>query len=521
MYSYPQYPVEERDPLISGYGGGYPSRYSPAMPYGSPYGMVDMDPMLSSPPAATFYSDTGVDMDPMLSRPLQDDWYPGGYDMYNPYDLPPPTFPTLMPPGHREMHIDEFLRAVGSKSARNLPKKREVLVLPAGDAEPIQDPKELDRPPSEPGYKSPYTHRNYQAPLVPDNKSLTPLNQISLMSNQWKQSSGGHPIGSERKKQKRVNTVQAMYKEYATANSRAGKDSKDRGLFGSLAGQLLGGFLDRLMQGGSGPSNAPPLLPPGPIAEWTPITGTRRALLIGINYTGQKGQLRGCANDVKQIAAFLKGRGFDSIQMLVDDGSGQGIPPTKTNILAGFRWLLNGARGGDSLFWHYSGHGSTQRDRNNDEWDTKDETICPLDYAKAGMLVDDEIYDALVKPLPMGCRLTALMDCCHSGTGMDLPYIKQAKAGSGLQCEYRDLNVLGDAILYSGCKDTQTSADVMVGDQGYGAMTNAFLKAMSQNEMQSYESLLASIRNILHGKYTQIPQLSMSKNLNLAVPFQV
>ena len=57
--------------------------------------------------------------------------------------------------------------------------------------------------------------------------------------------------------------------------------------------------------------------------------------------------------------------------------------------------------------------------------------------------------------------------------------------------------------------------------QGYGAMTNAFLKAMSQNEMQSYESLLASIRNILHGKYTQIPQLSMSKNLNLAVPFQV
>ena len=87
-----------------------------------------------------------------------------------------------------------------------------MLVLPAGDAEPIQDPKELDRPPSEPGYKSPYTHRNYQAPLVPDNKSLTPLNQISLMSNQWKQSSGGHPIGSERKKQKRVNTVQAMYK---------------------------------------------------------------------------------------------------------------------------------------------------------------------------------------------------------------------------------------------------------------------------------------------------------------------
>lgn len=34
-------------------------------------------------------------------------------------------------------------------------------------------------------------------------------------------------------------------------------------------------------------------------------TGTRRAVLIGINYTGQQGQLSGCHNDVGNIKDYL------------------------------------------------------------------------------------------------------------------------------------------------------------------------------------------------------------------------
>lgn len=51
------------------------------------------------------------------------------------------------------------------------------------------------------------------------------------------------------------------------------------------------------------------------------------------------------------------------------------------------------------------------------------ETICPLDYESAGQLTDDDMHKLLVAPLPKGCRLTAIMDCCHSGSSLDLPWM--------------------------------------------------------------------------------------------------
>ena len=32
------------------------------------------------------------------------------------------------------------------------------------------------------------------------------------------------------------------------------------------------------------------------------------------------------------------------------------------------------------------------------------------------------MYDIIVRPLPPGCRLTAIYDCCHSGGALNLPY---------------------------------------------------------------------------------------------------
>ena len=55
--------------------------------------------------------------------------------------------------------------------------------------------------------------------------------------------------------------------------------------------------------------------------------------------------------------------------------------------------------------------------------DGYDETLCPLDFETQGMIVDDEINAAIVKPLPRGVRLHAIIDACHSGTVLDLPFL--------------------------------------------------------------------------------------------------
>lgn len=86
-------------------------------------------------------------------------------------------------------------------------------------------------------------------------------------------------------------------------------------------------------------------------------------------------------------------------------------------------WLMQGCQPGDSLVFHFSGHGSQQRNYTGDEIDGYDETLCPLDFETQGMIVDDEINATMVKPLPHGVRLHAIIDACHSGTMLDLPFL--------------------------------------------------------------------------------------------------
>ena len=49
-----------------------------------------------------------------------------------------------------------------------------------------------------------------------------------------------------------------------------------------------------------------------------------------------------------------------------------------------------------------------------------------MDYQSAGQIRDDVVYTELVGRMPAGSTLTCLMDCCHSGSVLDLPYMFKA-----------------------------------------------------------------------------------------------
>jgi len=184
------------------------------------------------------------------------------------------------------------------------------------------------------------------------------------------------------------------------------------------------------------------------------------------------------------------------------------------------------------------------------------------------------MHAIMVTPLPPGVRLTCIFDSCHSGSALDLPYIYSTQgilkepnlakeAGKGLlgmamgmamgnygsvassamglfkkatkgedtyQRNLRTKTSPADVVMWSGSKDSQTSADAQIagGATGMlmkwgmkmgelwlmnskGAMSYAFIQSLQKNPQQSYVQLLNSIRQELDaGQYDQKPQLSCS-----------
>lgn len=113
--------------------------------------------------------------------------------------------------------------------------------------------------------------------------------------------------------------------------------------------------------------------------SFQPTKNIQRAVLIGINYTGQSGQLTGCHNDVLNVAKYLMDvQGFkkENVTILMDDGVHKS--PTKSAILSAYKRLVKESRSGDVVFCHYSGHGGRIVDDNGDEEDGYDETLIPV-----------------------------------------------------------------------------------------------------------------------------------------------
>lgn len=248
---------------------------------------------------------------------------------------------------------------------------------------------------------------------------------------------------------------------------------------------------------------------------------TMKALLVGINDYAPVGpggpDLRGCVNDVRDAATTLVALNLiplppmpRNLRILTDGRA------TRRAILEGLQWLLTPARDVDRLFFYYSGHGSWLVDTTGEEVDGRDETICPHDFATAGMIRDDE-FRAMFANLRAGVTLEVVFDSCHSGTATrELVARDGSLAVDALDEEPAepidtirfveppfDHGFFGETnpllpvrqflreeatkvpvpsrmnhILWAACRDNQTAAERLIGGKYRGVFSYCFFKAM-------------------------------------------
>ncbi|CDP87106.1 MULTISPECIES: caspase family protein [Mycolicibacterium] len=269
----------------------------------------------------------------------------------------------------------------------------------------------------------------------------------------------------------------------------------------------------------------------------------KKAVLIGVNrYRIPGNDLRGCVPDVKNMAKLLQQQyefDADDISVITD------FKATKEAIETAVTGLIGGARRGDVLLLHYSGHGSNVPDDNGDESDDRDEILCPTDLDWNDPLRDDwlrTVFDGLAA----GVSLTVITDSCHSGTVTraleppDAPVIERylpspwdlaaVESGRGLTGTTRGVRRHKPAadvvhvdipeVLISGCRADQTSADAAIAGGFAGALTYNLVEAVTESRTPlSYRELHdQTCAKLKRGRYEQVPQLEGSEE-RLEQPF--
>ena len=263
----------------------------------------------------------------------------------------------------------------------------------------------------------------------------------------------------------------------------------------------------------------------------------KKGLRVGINaYPNAQNRLHGCVNDVTNIRNILKDYyGFENsgIHVLLDERA------TKAAMLDRLHILADKAEPNDFIVFHYSGHGSQIRDRDDEKMDDGlDELLCPvdMDWDRGTYIIDDELGVIMEKMTATGARLEVLLDCCHSYTGtkggFDRPdtvadavqRVRFMPAPLDIQCRAegellpkRELvkSVPDKEVCWAACLDWQTSADALINDSYNGAFTYNFCKIIREaNGNIARDDVLQRLRNAMtYNRYAQIPQLECAKRL--------
>lgn len=263
------------------------------------------------------------------------------------------------------------------------------------------------------------------------------------------------------------------------------------------------------------------------------------ALVVGINiYKAERLKnypLSGCVNDVGRVSAVLQKMFAEQLQLLTLTEA----QATRAGIINAFRtqliepariWAQSGRPSPEPAFlFHFSGHGSLNRDVTQTKPSGFDETIVPYDSRQADIFdIRDWELGALIDELGQytSC-ITIVLDCCHAGSGtrssgrMCEPDLRtpparnlpkpQAAQSSGMRSTQE--TKMADYVLLAACHAKQIAQEYYDKTSGqtivYGAMTYALTETLAELKSRDVtcRELYEMTRNKVRTWYPeQIPQ---------------
>lgn len=236
-------------------------------------------------------------------------------------------------------------------------------------------------------------------------------------------------------------------------------------------------------------------------------------------------ELAGCINDVKNMQTHLQNfypmcRDY---RLITDETE---TKPTKANIMSAIDWLVGGLQPGQNVYFHYSGHGGLVRDTNGDEVTGLDSCLYPVRDGTLEVITDDEVRAAIAMRIPAGCKCFVVLDCCHSGTAVDLRCDWQAIARDTISYKENPAyaKTAGNVLFLSGCRDDQVAADTVdKASRPCGAMTMALIATWkTYGAAIKTKYLLWDVRQFLRDNgYPQIPQLSTGAFVDINAVFDL
>jgi hypothetical protein len=228
------------------------------------------------------------------------------------------------------------------------------------------------------------------------------------------------------------------------------------------------------------------------------------ALLIGLKYPGTPIALESPPLDVAHMTDFLQSR-FPGIRIatLLDTQT----PVTSRDMVTEIEKLLLDDSVPDKVIY-YAGHGLNVPDYNGDEASGQDQAIVPDDY-RSGFLVDDTL-NALLAKAPSTANVTIILDCCHSGTLFDLPYLCEARGGAVTQSNLlpKAEPVTCRVLVLTACADGESTPENANG----GFFTSNFVA--NSNTSLAFDVL----RNLSVQLARQTPTINASFQLDESTP---